>query len=146
MWDWDFTFGIWCYLWVGVVGTELNEGVILDTLLKSENCLLLWGSSPTSTCLLEWGPRTLSTTICLVLIGCWTFVTLPPFCYWESGCSEHSYECLFEFLFSVFSSIYLRVELLDLMANPRFTFWGTITLFSTVAVLFYIPSDDILGF
>ena len=38
------TCEIWCYVWVDSVRTELNS----LTLLVSENCLLVWGSSPPS--------------------------------------------------------------------------------------------------
>ena len=56
------------------------------------------------------------------------------------------YMCLSEHLFPVLFSIYLGVDLLGHMETLWLTFWGTAKLFSTAAVPFYSPTNNVRGF
>ena len=56
------------------------------------------------------------------------------------------YICLFEYLFSIVFSMYLGVDLLGRMATLWLAFWATAKLFSTAAVPFYIPTNNVRGF
>lgn len=80
------------------------------------------------------------------LLISWAFGFFPPFDYYEWGCCE---DCIHMFVWRyVFISlhIYLGVELVDHMANLCLTFWGTINLFSKVAVSLYISTSNEWGF
>ena len=56
------------------------------------------------------------------------------------------YKKLFETLLSVVWGIYPEAELLDHMVNLFFRFQGIAMLFSTVAVVYYIPTDSAQSF
>ena len=53
---------------------------------------------------------------------------------------------LFEYLYLIIFSTYLRVELLSLMIIVRLTFLETTKLFSVVVAAFYIPNSNLWGF
>ena len=67
---------------------------------------------------------------------------------WVTSCYEHKCTCfstqqyLFESFISKILHIHSEVELLDHMVILFLTFWGSFTLFSTVAVLFYITTSN----
>ena len=53
---------------------------------------------------------------------------------------------LFELVFMSFSNIYQRMELLEYMEIQFSVYWGNSTMFSTVNVPIYIPTNSLQGF
>ena len=53
------------------------------------------------------------------------------------------YRYPFDILISIPLNIYLEVELLDHMVILFLVCWGTSILFSSVAVVFYIPTNSV---
>ena len=86
------------------------------------------------------------TTVCFSvhpLTGIWVASTF--WLSWMMLLWMYVHICLFEYLFSIVFSMYLGVDLLGHMATLWSAFWGTAKLFSTAAVPFYIPTNNVRG-